>query len=208
MSQQAEALMQQISSHFESQVPDKTVRLILEHSLELFAHKGLHGTRISDIAAHAGFSQGFVYNYFKTKEDIFAKIVEVAVDGAEHTVRAAAEMDGTPRQRMGWLTEAMLSPDSMAMQHWRFISLQATMSEACPEQARHMAAEGSRRTLGALLPIIAEGQQAGEFSAGDPVMLGITYFAFVQGLGIMRSGSSVELPFPSVDLILSFLTRE
>ncbi|MGE5633589.1 MAG: TetR/AcrR family transcriptional regulator [Caulobacteraceae bacterium] len=40
-------------------------------ALRVFAEKGYHGTKISDIGAEAGISIGNIYRYYKSKDDIF-----------------------------------------------------------------------------------------------------------------------------------------
>ncbi len=44
---------------------------ILAAALELFAERGLHDTSVSRIAARAGVSQGTVYWYFDSREQLF-----------------------------------------------------------------------------------------------------------------------------------------
>jgi len=44
---------------------------ILQAALEVFAEKGYHNARVSDVAARAGVSQGTIYWYFKSKEELF-----------------------------------------------------------------------------------------------------------------------------------------
>ena len=48
--------------------------LILKAAVKTFAHKGFHGTRVSDIAAEAGIAYGLIYHYFKNKEEILNAI--------------------------------------------------------------------------------------------------------------------------------------
>jgi AcrR family transcriptional regulator len=45
-------------------------------ALELFTTQGFHGTNIRDIAAKAGVSQGAIYLYYSSKEQIFAGLVK------------------------------------------------------------------------------------------------------------------------------------
>lgn len=123
MSIQSKQLEAKFIKGFEELVQDKGVRQILLNATDVFARKGLVGTKIKDIAAKAGFSQGFIYNYFKSKDDIFTKIVELASEGAGNSVKFASELNGTPYEKIFWLTEAFLSIDSIAMQHWRLIML-------------------------------------------------------------------------------------
>lgn len=49
-------------------------RLIVDAAIKVFAEKGYHGTRISDIAHHAEIAYGLVYHYFKNKEEILDTI--------------------------------------------------------------------------------------------------------------------------------------
>jgi AcrR family transcriptional regulator len=53
------------------QIREERQAQILEAALELFAEKGLHDTKVSEIAARAGVSQGTVYWYFDSKEELF-----------------------------------------------------------------------------------------------------------------------------------------
>jgi AcrR family transcriptional regulator len=208
MSNQSKELEKKFMQGFEEMVPDKGTRNILLNAIQVFARKGLAGTKIKDIAAQAGFSQGFVYNYFKSKDDIFSKIVELAAEGAGNSVKYAAALKGTPYEKIYWLTEAFLSPDSIAMQHWRLIMVQATTSEAVPEEAVRISKEKMKKPFEYLIPIIIEGQRLGEIRDEDPLVLAITYFSMVQGLGITRMQSRRDIPFPSTELVLSFLRKD
>ena len=49
-------------------------QLILDAATHVFAEKGYHGSRISDIAREAGIAYGLVYHYFKNKEEILNSI--------------------------------------------------------------------------------------------------------------------------------------
>ena len=57
---------------------------ILDAALEIFARKGFHEAKISEIARTAGVADGTIYLYFKNKDDLliylfeeqFGKIVE------------------------------------------------------------------------------------------------------------------------------------
>lgn len=63
-----------------SALPKKTgagnLGRILSAAAKLFTRQGFHGTSTRDIAAAAGVSLGNIYNYFKTKEEIFVWLLE------------------------------------------------------------------------------------------------------------------------------------
>jgi AcrR family transcriptional regulator len=206
MSVQSKQLQQKFIEGFEELVPDSAIRQIIIHAMEVFSKKGFVGAKIKDIASSAGFSQGYVYTYFKSKEDIFTKIVELAAEGAGQSVRYASEMPGSALEKITWLTEAFLSSDSIAMQHWRLILIQTSTSEAIPGKAIRIAKEKMRKPFELLIPLIIQGQQAREILEEDPMLLAITYFSFIQGLGIARMQTTSELPFPSAQVVLRFMT--
>lgn len=53
-------------------------------ALELFARKGYHGTKISDVVKATGVSQGTFYWYFQSKEQLTLALIE---DGKEKLVQ-------------------------------------------------------------------------------------------------------------------------
>jgi TetR/AcrR family fatty acid metabolism transcriptional regulator len=49
---------------------------ILSAAQEIFASKGYHGARTAEIAVAAGVSEGTLYNYFTSRDEIFASLFE------------------------------------------------------------------------------------------------------------------------------------
>jgi TetR/AcrR family fatty acid metabolism transcriptional regulator len=48
--------------------------LILQAAVRVFAEKGYHACRVSDIAAEADVAHGLLYHYFRSKEEVLATI--------------------------------------------------------------------------------------------------------------------------------------
>ena len=53
-----------------------TKEIILKTSQKLFARFGLRKTTVDEIAKLARIGKGTIYHYFKTKEQIFAEIID------------------------------------------------------------------------------------------------------------------------------------
>ena len=53
-------------------------QLIIEAAIKVFARDGLEKGKIADIAKEAGIGKGTVYEYFRSKDDIF-KVIEESV---------------------------------------------------------------------------------------------------------------------------------
>ena len=51
---------------------------ILRKSLLYFAKNGFAGTKISDLSRHIGISQGTIYIYFESKEELYREILRIA----------------------------------------------------------------------------------------------------------------------------------
>lgn len=53
--------------------------LIMDAALENFAGKGFHNTTINQIALQSGISKGLMYNYFESKDELLAEIIDRSV---------------------------------------------------------------------------------------------------------------------------------
>ena len=58
------------------EIREEKKALIMDVALEHFAKEGYFNTSISHIAKHAGISKGLMYNYFESKEELLAEIIE------------------------------------------------------------------------------------------------------------------------------------
>jgi AcrR family transcriptional regulator len=60
----------------------------------VFARQGLAATKIADIAAAGEISQGLIYRYFTSKEEIYAAVLERAMQSTLRIGREALESEG------------------------------------------------------------------------------------------------------------------
>src|SRR5271166_3818986 len=58
---------------------DKRER-ILEAAVRVFASRGFHATRVSDVASAAGVADGTIYLYFKSKDALLVSLFESRVE--------------------------------------------------------------------------------------------------------------------------------
>jgi TetR/AcrR family fatty acid metabolism transcriptional regulator len=74
--------------------------LILDAAIEVFAEKGFHHARISDIARRAGVADGTIYLYFRNKDDVLLTIFEEKMGILIAGVQAALEGVDDPLQKV------------------------------------------------------------------------------------------------------------
>jgi TetR/AcrR family transcriptional regulator, fatty acid metabolism regulator protein len=86
-------------SSITSRPPEKYQR-ILDAAVAVFAEKGFHVARISDIAERAGVADGTVYLYFKNKEEILMTAINTAFDAFVSNARAELENIPSPGAKL------------------------------------------------------------------------------------------------------------
>jgi AcrR family transcriptional regulator len=185
------------------QIRDESKQHILDKAAEVFASKGLASTKISDLAEAAGISQGLLYRYFSSKEDVFIELLERAVHGAVQRAQAALELPGTPWNRLLRLTEQFLKGMSEEPMYHQIFS----QALALPGRAREIVEE-----LGALMyalrQLIIDGQTEGQIAKRrDPDQLVLLYLCCLYGLaaGAGFNSRALMAHFPDAENILQIL---
>lgn len=62
------------------EIREERKALIMDIALHQFANLGYKAATINNIARHAGISQGLLYNYFTSKEDLLSAIIDKSVN--------------------------------------------------------------------------------------------------------------------------------
>ena len=88
---------------------------LVRAAVEVFFAKGYHACRVADVAEAAGISQGTVYNYINSKEDLLYMIVEDHLVGYERIVMAALKGARSSREKF----EALLRGTVEAIFNYR-----------------------------------------------------------------------------------------
>lgn len=93
--------MARISATTKARVRDR----LLETAAQHFARDGLEGANVDAISLDAGFAKGTLYNYFQSKEHLFAEVLAEGCRRAVHRY-SAAEPGGSVRERLTALAAA------------------------------------------------------------------------------------------------------
>ena len=170
-------------------------------ALELFAHRGMVGTKTSMIAAKAGLSEGLIYKYFKSKDDLFIRLVKWAIDEAEHAMKLVYEIPGSPIEKIHMLTEEILNKEH---QLGFLLMHQAMTGEGIPTKAKELIQQyGSiAKYVNILEPLFVEGQKVGDFIQGNPREFASAYLQIISGLMTIHIDETDEFPQPSVEILM------
>ena len=77
---------------------DRRAQLVAA-SIRVFREKGFHATTVREIGAAAGLTQGTIYNYVRSKDDILYLVCDSVITAYQDSVRAAIDsIEGHPHR--------------------------------------------------------------------------------------------------------------
>ena len=184
-------------------------KAILRAAIEVFAEKGYHRCRISDVARQAGVAYGLVYHYFQDKEALLEAVFEVGWGGFLARVREAAEGASSLDEKVRRIAQVAFEAYRRDPKAVKVILLEIARSPAF-EQAR-------RRSE--LMEVIRLSEQmfirahaAGELKPNlDPVLCAAHLFGAIEMtltsfvLGVVESRTDQTLERAQLQLTQSFL---
>jgi TetR/AcrR family fatty acid metabolism transcriptional regulator len=153
---------------FVAKRPDKTERraLILNAAIEVFAKKGFHQARVSDVARSAAVADGTIYLYFKSKDDLLISLFEEKMQEIVETFRLEVNRELSARARLKRFVELHLN---MTAEHPTLAEVLTVELRQSAKFMREYKAPQFAAYLNLLGEIISFGQERGEISASvDP----------------------------------------
>jgi AcrR family transcriptional regulator len=195
-------------------IRDERREQILEAALRVFAYKGLGATKISDIAAAAGISQGLIHHYFSSKEGVYSAVAERAMLGGLGAFTFAGSEAQSPWDRLQAMCARML--EGLADEpEYLIVVIQCLINEDIPSETQEMIVNHGRAMFSNLVQLIQAGQATGQVSAGNPHELATVFLATIQGLALVQFARQIfgnknptaeqNRTMPSVETVLRLL---
>lgn len=153
---------------------------ILRKSLLYFAKNGFAGTKISDLSRHIGISQGTIYIYFESKEELYREILRIAdYDWELKQLKLLLYLPLSAKTKLDRLSERVmerLRTDEM------FAAKIALNVQMLLEQSKNFASvDTSYQTelYSCTAKIIEQGQKEGTMVSGSSMKLADYYWGVV-----------------------------
>lgn len=89
------------------QLREERRKQILDAALIVFSEQGFHASNVSDVAAQAGVSQGTIYWYFESKEELISAAILSFVEELAEGALAVTEMGETAADKLRALAASM-----------------------------------------------------------------------------------------------------
>lgn len=158
-----------------------TKEKILDAASELFAEKGIHKTRVDEIAERAGVAKGTIYLYVKKKEDLLVLIVQRSIEAMMDRMEALAEAPTAADVSMRAAYEVLYERVSELRQSAALQSL--TDFYGLPEEIIQKINEQKMRPLRVIEKIVARGIREKTFrKTVSPKFVAFLVFAFLGAL--------------------------
>jgi AcrR family transcriptional regulator len=153
---------------------------ILDAATDVFAEKGLSDARMDDIVKESGLSKGTLYWYFKSKDEIILSIFERMFNREFQALETLVGAGGSA-------SENLLSYTEYAIEDIRgLLRLRPLVYEFLSWVFRRKIVRDAfkiyiNKYMDAVVPIIQQGIDSGEFRAIDPHSAAITLGAIFEG---------------------------
>lgn len=85
-------------------------RRIIQAAARVFAHKGFKASLMADIAETAGIGKGTIYQYFRSKEDLFYAVFQWLVKQSSRSIAEAIQaLEGNSATRLKRISHLVIS---------------------------------------------------------------------------------------------------
>lgn len=170
---------------------EKKRQEILHSAHACFAKKGFEASTVDDIVAHSGISKGAIYNYFKSKDEIYLALMDGQTNETGTKFTKAISKRETALDKLNYLIDAYLNNDpndeenkDHALVHFEF----RLYSTRKPDLKKALTERYKSFFVNLLVGIIKEGQSTGEFKKEIvPVMYADIFWAMVNGVTLQAT---------------------
>lgn len=154
---------------------------IINTAISYFAVNGLNGTKISDIAKKANISQGLLYHYFSSKEELYKEVCELILTSKNHFFELIKEKNLAPVEELKELTNLLGYALMDKEKHLKesFILMCLVQKEL---GYTFEVKNWEDYPVKFVMDIIIKGQKANTFKKGDPEELSRLYWGAVYGV--------------------------
>jgi AcrR family transcriptional regulator len=168
---------------------------ILDAALRCFSRDGFHNTTTADIVRESGVSQGTLYLYFATKDEIIVALADDRHQG-EAFISAMAQSEQDPIQGLALLLEVHgTALDDARRTDLRRVGIQGWAEALRSPTVLASVQEGSSLVRKEIVRLVARGQQAGQIRREiEPEAVARMLIALFRGLTLEVSlGENVGL---------------
>ncbi len=181
---------------------------ILTAALKLFASKGLAASRMSELSKNTGISQGLVYHYYRSKEELFISLVDTAIEKMNGAAINLEKLTLSAREKIILAVDSLLKGfiENANTSYYYFLITQTALSDAFPREAKDIIRTKNHIKYDVMERIFRKGQEEGAVKNYPVNEMTTLFFSVMNGLAFNRAiyGSGFIMPDKS-NILCMFL---
>lgn len=161
-------------------------KAILAAAIRRFDASGYSATTMDEVAADAGISKGSIYNYFQSKEELFAQLFGAMASQKQNEIEAAMAQAGSPSKRIHCFVDQWAAHQSERQRFGRlFLEFWATAARGKQSHLAKTFSQFYNRWRDLLSATITQGIQEGEFRKDfSPPTAATLILAILDGISV------------------------
>lgn len=157
---------------------DDRRKQILKAAVKVFAEKGYHGCRISDVAEEAGVAYGLVYHYYGNKDGLLASVFDTNWAFFAKAIDEIAASQQSMREKLTLIVELAFQAFEMAPLVVKVLVLEFGRNARLGEALENPKVAGVFKSIA---QVFEEGRQTGELDEGiDPQAMSIIFMGTLE----------------------------
>jgi len=145
-------------------------------------------------------SQGLLYRYFASKEELYAVMIREALERMNQAARALAASPLPAREKIEAAFRTLCGDIEKHPSFARYVMLigQAMILEDAPEELAAAMRREREVPYAAMAGIFAQGMREGSVRQGDPEEMAVVFWSLVKGLAMHKAswGEAYRAPDP------------
>jgi AcrR family transcriptional regulator len=185
---------------------------ILQAAMKVFAQKGVKSARIADIAQRAGVGKGTIYEYFRSREEMFVEGFNLLIEDLENRLHAELETPTDPESKLRSIMRVFFSSlgqlsaemTAIFIDFWSEGIRTETTKGGGLIDLKQVYADARKQ----LQQVLSDGMMAGQFREVNTEVVASSMMAIVDGL--LLQWILVKGAFPlesamegSIDMVLN-----
>lgn len=158
---------------------------ILNAARQVFSERGFKNSTLDEIAEVAEFGKGTLYNYFKSKEELFVSIILRGIHHFQQFVEAAVNARTSPRERIEAYIDAAFEFFKMNRQIFSILVLERTsLARSLNDDLFNQFCSEEAGLLDYLARLIGDGVKKKAFKKFDPAKAAEALFGLIHSIFI------------------------
>lgn len=159
---------------------------LLEHATVCFFEKGYADTTIDDIVGRSKMSKGAIYNYFRSKEEIFLQLLTKRnAETLAHLRELFRELSAATEKLQLLLHSIRRIPDESESRVWGMLHLEFLLYASRQPDLQHLIDDEYDKYMAFYEEIMNEGREKGEFRADlDPHLAASIFWKLMNGIAL------------------------